>query len=40
MKILHRYIARNVIAATALVLLVMIGLLFVIDFLEELKDVG
>jgi lipopolysaccharide export system permease protein len=40
MKILHRYIAKNVMAATALVLVVMIGLIFVIDFLEELKDVG
>ncbi|MES2217944.1 MAG: LPS export ABC transporter permease LptG [Pseudomonadota bacterium] len=40
MKILHKYIARSVIASTALVLLVMVGLIFVIDFLEELKDVG
>jgi lipopolysaccharide export system permease protein len=40
MSILHRYIARNVIAATTLVLLVMVGLIFIIDFLEELKDVG
>jgi lipopolysaccharide export system permease protein len=40
MKILHRYIAKSVIAATALVLLVMVGLVFIIDFLEELKDVG
>jgi lipopolysaccharide export system permease protein len=40
MKILHRYIAKSVIAATALVLLVMVGLIFIIDFLEELKDVG
>jgi lipopolysaccharide export system permease protein len=40
MKILHKYIARNVIAATMLVVLVMVGLIFLINFLEELKDVG
>jgi lipopolysaccharide export system permease protein len=40
MKILHRYIARNVMLATGLVVLVMVGLIFLIDFLGELKDVG
>ena len=40
MKILTKYIAKNVLGATALVFLIMIGLLLVIDFLEELKDVG
>jgi lipopolysaccharide export system permease protein len=40
MTILHRYIARTVIAATGLVILVMMALTFLIDFLDEMKDVG
>jgi len=40
MKILHRYIAKTVIQATALVVLVMIGLIFMINFLNELRDIN
>ncbi len=40
MTILHRYIAKTVMAATALVVLVMIALVFLINFLDEMKDVG
>jgi lipopolysaccharide export system permease protein len=40
MNILHRYIAKTVISATALVIVVMMALTFLIDFLDEMKDVG
>jgi lipopolysaccharide export system permease protein len=40
MKILQRYIAKTVISATALVVLVMIALVFIINLLDELRDVG
>jgi lipopolysaccharide export system permease protein len=40
MSILQRYIARTVISATVLVVLVMIALVFVINTLDELRDVG
>lgn len=40
MNILQRYIAKTVISATALVVLVMIALIFVINTLDELRDVG
>jgi lipopolysaccharide export system permease protein len=40
MTILHRYIAKTVIQATLLVLLVMMALTFLIVFLDEMKDVG
>jgi lipopolysaccharide export system permease protein len=40
MSIMHRYIAKMVIVATSLVLLVMVGLTFLINFLEELRDMG
>lgn len=40
MNILQRYIARTVISATALVVLVMIALVFIISLLDELRDVG
>lgn len=40
MSILYRYIAKTVIAATSLVLVVMTGLIFIISFLDELRDVG
>jgi len=40
MTIMQRYIARSVIQATALVFVVMFGLTFLIDLLEELRDVG
>lgn len=40
MSILYRYIAKSVIAATLLVVLVMIGLSLLINLLGELKDVG
>jgi lipopolysaccharide export system permease protein len=40
MSILHRYIVKTVISATALVIIVMMALTFLIDFLDEMKDVG
>lgn len=40
MSILHRYIAKTIMAATALVVLVMVALVFLINFLDEMKDVG
>ncbi len=40
MKMLDRYIAKTVMAATMLVLLATTGLTFIITLLEELKDVG
>ncbi len=40
MNILYRYIARNVIAATALMIVIVMGLILFITFLEELKDIG
>ncbi|MDR3477774.1 MAG: LPS export ABC transporter permease LptG [Gammaproteobacteria bacterium] len=40
MSILQRYIARTLIASSALVILAMTGLIFLINFLEELRDVG
>jgi lipopolysaccharide export system permease protein len=40
MSILQRYIAKMVLLATALVVLVMTGLIFVINLLDELRDVG
>jgi lipopolysaccharide export system permease protein len=39
-SILHRYIAKTIMAATALVVLVMVALVFLINFLDEMKDVG
>lgn len=40
MNILFRYIARSVLVATLLVFLVMLALVFLIGFLDELRDVG
>jgi lipopolysaccharide export system permease protein len=40
MNLLDRYIVRTVIQATALVTLVVIGLIFLINFLGELRDIG
>lgn len=40
MNILQRYIAKVVLIATALVVLAMTGLIFVINLLDELRDVG
>lgn len=40
MSILQRYIAKSLIASTGLVILAMTGLLFLINFLEELRDIG
>lgn len=40
MKILHRYIAKTVIVTTALVVLVMVALIFLINLLDEVRDVG
>jgi lipopolysaccharide export system permease protein len=39
-KILHRYIAKTVVATTALVVLVMVALVFLINLLDEVRDVG
>lgn len=39
-KVLERYIARTVILATALTALAMTGVLFLITFLSELKNLG
>lgn len=40
MSILQRYIAKTVISATLIVVVVMLGLTFVINLLSELRDVG
>ena len=40
MKILQRYIAKNIIASTLLVLLVLLGLYTFMDFITELDDLG
>jgi len=40
MTILQRYIIKTVLTATALVVLVMVGLIFLVDVLDELRDVG
>jgi lipopolysaccharide export system permease protein len=40
MKIIQRYIAKNVMISTALVFVVVIILSFVIDLLGELRDIG
>ncbi len=40
MTILHRYIAKTVILATLLVLMVVVGLTYFINFLGELRDIG
>ncbi len=40
MTILYKYIAKSVLAATALVILVMLALTFIINFLDELRDIG
>jgi len=40
MKILQRYIAKNIIASTLLVLLVLLGLYTFMDFIAELDDLG
>lgn len=40
MKILQRYIAKNIIASTLLVLLVLLGLYNFMDFITELDDLG
>ncbi|WP_438971206.1 LPS export ABC transporter permease LptG [Methylophaga sp.] len=40
MKILQQYIAKNIIASTLLVLLVLLGLYTFMDFIAELDDLG
>jgi len=39
-SILHRYIAKQVMIATLLVIVVIVGLAFVIGLLSELRDIG
>jgi lipopolysaccharide export system permease protein len=40
MTILHRYIAKIIIQASAMVIFAVLGLSFIIDLLSELKDIG
>ncbi len=40
MGILFRYIVKSVMSATGLVILVMMGLILIINFLDELRDIG
>jgi lipopolysaccharide export system permease protein len=39
-KILQRYIAKSIIAATAMTALVVTGIMFLLTFLSELKNIG
>lgn len=40
MTIIQRYIAKSVLAATAFVILIILGISFIINLLSELRDVG